>query len=489
MLEELKYQSWLQRGSIHYPLKALIRFEQAINSLQGVRKIFWMTSFLLVVLALHSYGAYQHLHERNIGERNTGYQKNDQEDYMLYAKALYFSDYRYVGDGNRMPLYPALQSLHYSPTISMEDYFVQGKYLNVGLSILLLIGLFGIFLRYFPTLAAMNLMLVTTFQLYMFRAAYFQAELLYYTLSFGAFVLMLRLLRQPEWKFAILTGGLAGLAHLTKASFLPALFTFGFVIGLKMVLTARREKRWKPFWSNALSLGLALGVFLLVLYPYISQVKDTFGHYFYNVNTTFYIWYDNKAEVEASSSTKAHGDSIGWPNLPDDELPSVQKYLRETSPREFWERMVFGAKLSFRRHIMPGSYGYSPYIGGYPLVVLLLALMAYFDKSRRAEFKRLIGEYRYLLLYVVLFLVGYSLLYMFYMQISGGQRFMLALFLPLMFSATMAMNLPIFQTLGVNVGGERVRWVSLANVIVFFMLIVHALYNVLWVVDDFYAGD
>ncbi|MCQ3931117.1 MAG: hypothetical protein DPW16_11730 [Chloroflexi bacterium] len=489
MLEELKYQSWFQRGSIHYPLKALIRFEQTINSLQGVRKIFWMTSFLVVVLALHSYGAYQHLHERNIGERNTGYQKNDQEDYMLYAKALYFSDYRYVGDGNRMPLYPALQALHYSPTLSMEDYFVQGKYLNVGLSILLLMGLFGIFLHYFSPLAAMNLMLVTTFQLYMFRAAYFQAELLYYTLSFGAFVLMLRLLRQAEWKFAILTGSLAGLAHLTKASFLPALFAFGFVMGLKMALVARQERRWRPFWSDALSLGLMLGVFLLVLYPYISRVKDTFGHYFYNVNTTFYIWYDNKAEVEAPTSTKAHGDSVGWPDLPDDELPSLQKYLRETTPREFWERMVFGAKLSFRRHIMPGSYGYSPYIVGYPLIVLLLALMAYFNQPQRAEFMRLLGEHRYLLLYVVLFWVGYSLLYLFYMQISGGQRFMLALFLPLMFSATMAMNLPLFQTLYVNMSGERVRWVSLANVILFFMLIAHALYNVLWVVDDFYAGD
>ncbi|GIK65076.1 MAG: hypothetical protein BroJett018_28700 [Chloroflexota bacterium] len=489
MLDELKYRSWPQRSSIHHPLKALIRFEQAINSLQGVRKIFWMTSFLLVVLALHSYGAYQHLHERNIGERNTGYQKNDQEDYMLYAKALYFSDYRYAGDGNRMPLYPALQSLHYSPTISMEDYFVQGKYLNVGLSILLLIGLFGIFLHYFSPLAAMNLMLVTTFQLYMFRAAYFQAELLYYTLSFGAFGLMLRLLHEPSWKFAILTGIMAGLAHLTKASFLPALFAFGFVMGLKMILMARREKRWKPLLNNALSLGLVLGAFLLVLYPYISRVKDTFGHYFYNVNTTFYIWYDDKAEVEAPTSTKAHGDSIGWPDLPDDKLPSLQKYLRETTPREFWERMAFGAKLSFRRHILPGSYGYSPYIVGYPLIVLLLALMASFDKSRRAEFLRRINTHRYLLLYVVLYLVGYSLLYLFYMQISGGQRFMLALFLPLMFSATMAMNLPLFQTVYVNMSGERVRWVSLANGILFFMFIAHALYNVLWVVDDFYAGD
>lgn len=489
MLERLKYQAWLPAGFWHNPIRSLLRFEQAIHSLHGIRKTAWMTTFLLVILTLHGYGAYQHLHERNIGERQTGYQKNDQEDYMLYAKSLYFSEYRYVGDGNRMPLYPALQSLHYSPTISMEDYFVQGKYFNVGLSSVLLIGLFAIFLHYFPTLAAMNLMLGTTFQLYMFRAAYFQAELLYYALSFIAFALMLRLLHEPAWKFAMLAGIMAGLAHLTKASVLPALFTFGVVMGLKMVLTARREFHWRSLLKNALSLGLVLGVFLLVLYPYISRVKATFGHYFYNVNTTFYIWYDNKAEVEAPTSTKTHGDSVGWPDLPDDQVPGLQKYLRETSPGEFWERMVFGAKLSFRRHIMPGSYGYAPYVVGYPLIVLGLAMAIYFDQARRRELLALMGRHRYLLLFVALYLVGYMLLYIFYMRISGGQRFMLALYLPLMFSATMAMNLPLFQALQLSIGGEKVSWVSAVNLTLLFSLILHALYNVGWVVDDFYAGD
>ncbi|MBI5928350.1 MAG: hypothetical protein HY862_03525 [Chloroflexi bacterium] len=486
MLESWKGQPTTTSPFLYGPVEALVRLERTINSLQGTRKFFWMTSFLLVVLALHSYGAYQQLNERNIAERHTGYQKNDQEDYMLYAKALYFTDYQYVGDGNRMPLYPMLQSLHYSPTLSMEDYFRQGKYFNVGLSILLLIGLFLIFLHYLPTLAALNLMLVTTFQLYMFRAAYFQAELLYYSLSFGAFVLLLGLLQRPSWKIAILAGIVAALAHLTKASFLPGLFLFLAVLGLYVLSLMWHKRHWQNYVVAA---TVVLAVFLMVLYPYISRVKATFGHYFYNVNTTFYIWYADKTEVEAPTSTKAHGDSVGWPDLPQDQLPSRQKYLRETSPREFWDRMVFGAKLSFRRHIMPGSYGYSPYIVGYPLIVLILSLSIYFDKSRRAEFRRLIGRYWPMVLYVVGYVAGYILLYIFYMRISGGQRFMLALFLPLMFSAAMAMNLPIFQSHQTAIAGVKVRWLTLANLSLFFILSLHAFYNVLYIVADFYAGD
>jgi hypothetical protein len=229
--------------------------------------------------------------------------------------------------------------------------------------------------------------------------------------------------------------------------------------------------------------------FLVTLYPQISRAKTTFGHYFYNVNTTFYIWYDDKAEIEAGTSTKAHGDSVGWPNLPDDQLPSLQKYLRETSPKEFLDRMAYGSKMSFKRHILPGSYGYSPYIVGYPLVALTFIILTYRDKMIRQELWQLFRQQLFTTLYILLYLSCYIVLYSFYMRISGGQRFMLALFLPLMFSTTKAMNLSIFHSRQIQVDGMKIPLISIFNLSLVPILVVHALYNVLWVVDDFYAGD
>ena len=58
-------------------------------------------------------------------------------------------------------------------------------------------------------------------------------------------------------------------------------------------------------------------VFLAVLSPYLRTNKRVFGHYFYNVNTTFYMWYDDWPQ--ASVGTIKHGDGVGWPAMPADE--------------------------------------------------------------------------------------------------------------------------------------------------------------------------
>jgi hypothetical protein len=118
-----------------------------------------------------------------------------------------------------------------------------------------------------------------------------QPELLYYFLSFSAFVLMLRLLVVPSWKLGLAAGALLGLAHLTKASVLPALLLFAVIVFAKTVYELLQRRRGDAA-SNALALASALLAFLVVVFPYIRESKQVYGQYFYNVNSTFYIWYD-----------------------------------------------------------------------------------------------------------------------------------------------------------------------------------------------------
>lgn len=63
--------------------------------------------------------------------------------------------------------------------------------------------------------------------------------------------------------------------------------------------------------------------FLGVMAPYLINSKRVFGRYFYNVNTTFYIWYDNWPL--ASVGTYSYGDHDGWPTLPRSQLPGPRQ--------------------------------------------------------------------------------------------------------------------------------------------------------------------
>ena len=77
--------------------------------------------------------------------------------------------------------------------------------------------------------------------------------------------------------------------------------------------------------------------FLVVLSPYLLNSKRVFGHFFYNVNSTFYVWYDDWPA--ASQGTYRHGDGVGWPKMPAGEIPSMGKYLRGHSAGQIAARI------------------------------------------------------------------------------------------------------------------------------------------------------
>jgi len=175
----------------------------------------------LLALCLYLYAASIQLYHVN-----TDPERSDQGSYMGYAIKLKESGYTYVGERNRMPLFPILSSALYREGMSEEEFFVRGKWFNVGLSVALLGLLLAVFRRDLSAHGAANLLGIVAFTLFVFKAPCFQGELLYYALSFTAFWLLSRLLVRPRPLLGLLAGVVLAAAQYTKASALPGLVFF-----------------------------------------------------------------------------------------------------------------------------------------------------------------------------------------------------------------------------------------------------------------------
>lgn len=407
-------------------------------------------------LTLYIYGAYVQARDRN-----TFMWGVDQRAYATYARDLARTDYHYPGDRNRMPLYPLLQSLHYREGMSLWRFFNEGQAINIALSVVFLAGLYLILRKRLPPLMLVNFLLITSFTLFMFKAGYFQTELLFYLLFFCVYLMFSDLLVKHDPILAILAGGTLALAHLSKASTLPALALFVGLMGAKLardILTPdssppSREER-KNLIRKGLTLALAPLVFLVIVYPYLRYSHQVYGHYFYNVNSTFYFWASSSHEAEY---VEAHGDRVGWPDLPDDEIPSMRRYLRQHDLLDIAERLQIGLQRSFVSHTTM-DYGYLKFLGLFTLVALLGAIL-----NARTLWQMLNRQNIWQVLFRAGFLGGYFLSYVWYALINSGQRFMLSIFLPYLFTLAAFLSLPVFRTQKIRLRGREIEWVRVFN--------------------------
>ena len=265
----------------------------------------------------------------------------DQRAYMTFTTRAYESRLQETGARSRMPLYPWVQALLYSPELSEEQFFERGKRINVIMSVVCLAVLGIAFFATLSKLYASYSLLVIAFLLFALKAPWLQAELLYYTLFGLAFILAVESIRRPKWYKSVAVGVLFALAHFTKFSALPALviYTGSFLIALAG--KCYRRSLYPREVLRALAFAIApAGLFLVLLYPYFRESKERYGQYLYNVNTTFYMWYDSWDEARAG--VRAAGARRHWPDLPDDQIPSLGKYLAEHSTEEIIHRLWIG---------------------------------------------------------------------------------------------------------------------------------------------------
>ena len=431
-------------------------------------KIHWVAKGLLLgVMLLLAYFYYQGAseHARTINISTTF---SDQDDYINIIKTARELNFHYTGDQNRMPGYPFLQTLFYRSEMSDAELFEQGKRLNVILSLILLVFLFLIFLKYLSFYQASLLLLIVAFSLYIFKAPYIQAEISFYFLSFLCFVLMIQMLLKPTWPLAIAVGLVAGLGYLTKGTLLPgiALFTAIYVIkeGADWVKQTRSQGRSgnRLAAQNLASLALVLIVFSGVIYPYISQMKQRFGNYFYNVNTSIYIWYDEMEQAYLGEDKYHFAEGVPA-NLPADQIPSLRKYVREHTFQQAFERFKNGMLNELA--VIGWQFSVTNFQLAYAWVFLLAILI---DPK---NWLRTIKKYPYIVAFAVLFFLGYFAAFAWYSPIASGRRFVYGLYIPYLFAIFAAINgLARQQMVSAPQGDARLsiaRYFTTTNLIIF----------------------
>ncbi|MBN1977783.1 MAG: glycosyltransferase family 39 protein [Anaerolineae bacterium] len=440
--------------------------------LQGIGKAERICLAVIVVgilVYLYWYGAVIRIREANVDMTRA-----DQRAYLLYAVEMYkvlHEGKEFRSQGAQGPLYPMLLSLVYDPSLTEEEYFVRGKYVSAGLSLILLGGLFFIFRKHFSLLHSANIVLAEAFMVFLFKAPSFHAEPLFYFWGFCAFVLLYRMLVKPSWKLGVLTGFVIGIAHFTKPSLLPALGLFLLFSVAKAIapLCSRLVKRScialgqfdvRVFSSRLVSIVLVAVTFLSTVYPYINSNKKVFGKYFYCVSTTFYMWYDSWEE--AKQGTKAYGDREGWPDMPPEQLPSLDKYLREHTVQQIVNRVWNGFRILHQSSA--SSYGYYKYVLIYLVGFLAMAIL------NRRHTLEMAAKRPFLLLFCLSYFAAYLFAYAWYTPIASGNRFTLALFLPFMFAISRAIFAQPTVYLPVRPFGVQIKLLNVLNALVLALL-------------------
>lgn len=378
---------------------------------------------VLALVSLYTFAASVHSHRVN-----TQIEKADQGAYISYARQMSATDYRFVGGRNQMPVYPFIVSLITEPGETPEQLFERAKYLNVALSIVVLFAIYQLVRRTVPVFESWVLTLVTASTVYVYRAGYIQSELLFYGLFFLAFLLALSQLMNPRAGIAACTGFVMGIAYLTKASVLPLLAAYVFwAIGAALYARLRNDDA-RSFARGVVAPLLVTLVFLITVFPYIQTSKQQFGVWFYNVNTTFYMWADSWDEVKRVMS--GTGDREHWPDLAPELLPGAAKYFSEHSASEIATRTVNGIWTSEFRHLVEKPFGYGKYLIFY--AVIALAVIA---RTRERIIELCIAHGRWVATAFVLSVIaGYMVAYGFYSPIVRGPRLILALYIPTLFS-------------------------------------------------------
>ncbi|GAB4170637.1 MAG: hypothetical protein Fur0032_09620 [Terrimicrobiaceae bacterium] len=357
----------------------------------------------------------------NAREVNTRIDRTDQNAYIDHALRLKESGYQYDLPRNRMPVYPMLLSLLVQEGDSPGDLFSRGKTANIVLTMSCLVVVATVFFRVLPPHAALNATLFAAFSVFLFKAPHVQAEILFYTLNFVGFVLAWKLFLSPRWKDALWLGLTAAAAHLTKASILPGLFCFSVFF---LADASRSSAGPNAIFRRLGLVVLTLLVFLGVTAPYLIRSKELHGSFFYNVNSTHYFWLDSWKEcVALTQKAKELG---GWSALPPEEQPGPAFFLRRHGPEGIVTRLVSGSTRVV--HSMRSSYGY------FGVLLALSAALAVLAFIQRIKVQQWIRERPAAAAALAAYFGGYFLLLAWYSQIIDGNRFILALFLPAVFT-------------------------------------------------------
>ncbi len=427
-----------------------------------------MPIFLALVACIYICGAWRQGVELNLSETAGG-----QAPYFSQAARIAEDGItNYLGDRNRMPAVPAILSWFYQD--DGATFFSQSKSVTIVTSLIALAGLNFLFLSSLPRASALLALSIAAFAVFLPKASFVQAELLYYALFFVAWLLMCRVLYRPKIATAIVAGLVAGLSYWVKASIPPMLIVFLFAslgaVFLRRQTADKENTEHEGHFSSRetlMSATVVMAVFFAVVSPYLLDNKERFGHYFYNVNSTFFMWCDSWKE--ARSFADQYDISEHYPEAPVEVIPSIARYARTHSLSHASARLAYGFKTLTKQFL---SAGYGRYILALAVACLVLGF------QHRKRFREL-GEADLVVAgFTFLVVAGYVTVYAWYAPVAFGDRFVLSLTLPILFAELLFISRTDNQSLNTIKCLPPGVPVTLSNTIAVLLMIVAIIHGV-----------
>lgn len=360
-------------------------------------------------------------------------------------------------DGVVNPLWPRVAAT-FRDEQAAREFFEQGKLWNVMFTAVFL-GVAAIWLGFrWSVPAVLMFLLAAGMGSFLPRAPWFQPEPLYYAFFFLSWVTGASLLRRnPVWRYALF-GLVTGLAYLAKASVQPLMLVFCGVTTLRFLAAmwpSRRKEdgtESRSAWTTSnhfIGMSVFLCIHLVVISPRLSYSQRAFGNPLHAF-PSYWMWMDDFEQGYAwmgKFNTREKLDA-----LPKDQRPSFRTYMATHSGETAWNRLADGTWWQVHRLLVSTPTPRDKHgtrkrhwkavleRPGWVLTSLAgLTLLAtgFAFSLRRAE-KLPVHcqepERGMVLLYVFGAIAMYSMLHGWYTPVGDGERFMLALWAPLVFS-------------------------------------------------------
>ena len=334
-----------------------------------------------------------------------------------------------------------------------RELFTKGKWANVAIVLVFLWALGLVLARSFRPAAAVTVLLLGGFGALIPRAVYFQPEPLYFILFFLTWVCAVKLLLKNDLWLHALFGLLGGLAYLAKTSVEPLVLGWFAISGLRFLRDLLRkeddplaEQHW-TCRNHFLGVLVFAFAWLAVTAPRYASAYERWGDPRFSYPAAW-MWMDNYKDC--FDWMGRHPDKSSLEAIPPEEKPSLANYLKTHGTDQVKQRLIEGTGQKVSRWLAPkivkpkkeGPFsgwkvlldrrGY--YLGAAAALTMAAALLVW---SRRKEVDRMglslpSGAWA-AMLFTGGTAIGYTLLYGWYDPIGRGDRFMLSLYLPLVF--------------------------------------------------------
>jgi hypothetical protein len=370
----------------------------------------------------------------------------DQSAYVAMSQKMEGSWYPWYSDGTRNPLFPWLAAAFLDA--DGPSFFETGKKLNVIFAICGT-AVVGVFLaRRLGPLAAFNCTALASLAALLPISTYFGAEAIFLVLFLFVCACGMRLLNQNPIRLYLLLGLLGAVAWLAKSSTTPFLALFATLSLVRWLLNQfyGQSLPWHlraPAWNArrfAVGLAVLVTVYFALIAPRLIHAHRTWGSAFYSL-PSFWFWAD---DWETCVKKYADCRKARLAELPIEEQPTMTGYFHRHDIGDALGRLASGASVRLRQLFHPeGKWRLSveskgkprrtvlPHRGLYLIGLGALTLaMGTFAKSRgRLE---LAGP---ITLPVLLGLATFALYVLatgWYLPTGPGPRFIMPLYLPLM---------------------------------------------------------